>query len=138
MSTRGSAQTPSRPPWPLLGLMLVVLVLIHDVLMASEALAAPHRLMARAQQTMASSMPREHLAPSSSAPGPAHPENCQIGLSGILPTADDMAGDVQGAPVSAVFSSITPLPTWRSGGFVWPEPHWPPGTQRALFQVYRI
>ena len=42
MSKHGGEQTTRRPHWPLLGHLLAALLLGHDALMASHAVAAPH------------------------------------------------------------------------------------------------
>ena len=138
MSRRGGTHIPDRSSWPRLGLLIVLFVLGHDVLMASEARALPHQGTAPGHQMMPMPAPAEDVAPQHSVPGPEHPENCQIGLSAMLTAVELLSGAHQGAPLNAVGTDLSLLLTWRPGGFAWPAPHWPPGRLRALFQVYRL
>jgi hypothetical protein len=138
MSRRGGTQIPDRSSWPRLGLLIVLLVLGHDVLMASEARALPHRSMATGHQLMPRPAPSADVAPQHSAPGSGHPENCRIGLSAMLTTVELFSGAHQGVPLNAVGTGLSLLPRWSPGDVAWPAPHWPPSRLRALFQVYRL
>ncbi len=129
MSKHGGEQITRRPHWPLLGLLLVVLLLGHDALMASHAVAAPHL----------STGTRYHETTPSELPGSGHPENCGVvGQVAIPRSGDDLPGAEQVKLIIAGFSALIILSACPTGHFVWEEPHWPPGTLRALFQVYRI
>ena len=120
---------------------LVALFLGHDLLMAAEvAAAAPHETPvaphASPERAGAEIMPASH----GSDPAPGHPEQCRIGQTAVSPTtggdADDAAGPGRAALTSVTLAN-TPGGT-RQKLFAWGEPHWPPGTLRALWQVYRI
>ena len=115
-----------------LGLLLVVMFLGHDAFMATEALAAPFPVAGAAHH---GSGPHT-LA--SDALGSGHPGNCRIGQSAHPRSADEL--DRLGHLLTAVdpFVAIGDLLESHAGSVVWEEPQWPPGTLRALFQVYRI
>jgi hypothetical protein len=125
--------------WPFLGLLLVASFLGHDLLMAMEAVAAPVPAGGRAHHGS-----EPHAADADSpawqdhGSTPEHPENCRIGQSAVVRGADpfERADQDLGAPVGVVgaFASAH----GSDGAFVSEEPCWPPGTLRALFQVYRI
>jgi len=125
--------------WPILGLLLVASFLGHDLLMAAEAVATP---LSAAGAT--------HHAPASPAPvaaaavvqlhgeTPEHPDNCRIGQSAV-PRSGDACGHVDRTEASAPGIVDTfAAPGVHAGAFRWEEPHWPPGTLRALCQVYRL
>ena len=139
MTEHRGAQQARMWRWPLLGLLLVVLMLGHDALMASEALAAPHETGAVASHGSSLSG-REEMLPSHSdaPPMPRHPEQCSVGFVALSRGADDAAGMANlRLPVSLVMVAVVPAPGWVRVA-VWEEPHWPPGTLRALTQVFRI
>lgn len=135
---RGARQTRMRQ-WPLLSLLLVVLMLGHDALMASEALAARHETGPVASHGSVFSgredvLPSHHDAP----PLPRHPEQCNVGIVAMSRSANETAGTAHlRLPVSLVMVAVVPAPVWVRDA-VWEEPHWPPGTLRALTQVFRI
>lgn len=139
MTEYRATQQTWRRQWPLLGLLLVVLMLGHDALMASEAIAAPHEADAVAAHTPVSSggedvLPAHHDAP----PLPQHPEQCSVGFVALSRSADDAAGIAHlPLPVALVMIAVGPAPVWVRDA-AWEEPHWPPGTLRALTQVFRI
>jgi hypothetical protein len=128
-----------RRRWPLLGLLLVALMLGHDALMASEALEAPHEAGAVAAHAPVSSgredvLPAHHEEP----PLPRHPEQCSVGFVALSRGVDDAAGMAHPRlPVALTMVAVRPAPVWVRGA-AWEEPHWPPGTLRALTQVFRI
>ena len=127
--------------WPLWGVLLVLLMLGHDALMASQALAAPHqdRVMAHHAPT---SPAGEHARPGPHDPAPLapHPEQCSVGIVALVRNPDDASGSgaadlvLPAALVTAICLPASP----GDRAATWVEPHWPPGTQRALWQVYRL
>jgi hypothetical protein len=127
MSKHGGEQTTRRPHWSLLGLLLVVLLLGHDILMASHAVAAPHPAAGT----------RSHGTTPSELPGSGHLENCGVWQVAVPRSGDDLPSPEQVKLVGGSFSALSLLSGCPSGHVVWEEPHWPPGTLRALFQVYR-
>jgi hypothetical protein len=97
-----------------LGLLLVALFLGHDLLMAAEVAAAPPHETPVAPHASPDRAGAEIMPASrGSDPAPGHPEQTSVTLAN------------------------TPGGT-RHKPFAWEEPHWPPGTLRALWQVYRI
>jgi hypothetical protein len=133
--------TRGRPSWPLLGLLLVALFLGHDLLMAAEVAAAPPHETPVAPHASPDRAGAEIMPASrGSDPAPGHPEQCRIGQTAVSPTTGGDAGDAAG-PGRAALTSVTLANTpggTRHKPFAWEEPHWPPGTLRALWQVYRI
>jgi hypothetical protein len=125
--------------WPLLGFLLVVSFLGHDLLMAGEVLAAPRPQVGAVHHgSGAHALRGDTHGPQIHEPTPEHPANCHIGQS-AAPRSDD-AFDQAHQELAAAHSLqhdaavANPLP----GAAPWEEPRWPPGTLRALFQVYRI
>jgi hypothetical protein len=139
MSWQRGEQTLSTYPWPLIGVLLVALFLGHDMVMTSEAVAAPRHATSVSHRI---SRPYTHIdatTPShSSNPDPAHPLHCSIGLSAIPPNGNEADPADRGhAAVAGVTVTSAPA-SGRQQPVAWKEPHWPPGTLRAIFQVYRI
>jgi hypothetical protein len=132
--------TRGRPSWPLLGLLLVALFLGHDLLMAAEVAAAPPHETPVAPHASPDRAGAEIMPASrGSDPAPGHPEQCRIGQTAVSPTTDGDAGDAA-RPGRAALTSVTLANTLggtRHKPFA-EEPHWPPGTLRALWQVFRI
>jgi hypothetical protein len=125
--------------WPLLGVLLVVSFLGHDLLMAAEVIAAP--LPASGQIHHAVDLPAERADMSawkSRGTIPEHPENCRIGQSAAVRSADPFERGDQELDISDGIVGCLLSAHGDEGAFLWEEPHWPPGTLRALFQVYRI
>src|SRR5215212_4697997 len=126
-------------PWPLLGLLLVVSFLGHDLLMAGEVVAAPQPQAGSAHHHSGAHAPRSAThAPQTHEPMPEHPNNCHIGQSAV-PRSDDAFDQADREPAAAqslVQDAV--IADSHTGAAVWQEPPWPPGTLRALFQVYRI
>jgi hypothetical protein len=139
MSSQRRKQRLSRYPWSLLGLLLVALFVAHDMVMASEAGATPghetnvsHHISGRHLRTGALSLPHGF------APEPEHPRNCGIGQFAVPPNGDDF-DPVDQSYAAIVTISLSSAPACgRHYAVAWEEPHWPPGTLRALWQVYRI
>jgi hypothetical protein len=125
--------------WPLLGLLLVVSFLGHDLLMAGEVVAAlrPEVGPAHHRSGAQAALGDTH-APQTHEPTPEHPDNCHIGQLAVprLDDAFDQANQEIAAAHSLVKDATIARP--RTGAALWEEPRWPPGTFRALFQVYRI
>lgn len=124
--------------WPLLGLLLVASFLVHDLLMAVEAAAAP---LPEAAAHHASASPVEGKATAAQqthGPVPEHPENCRIGQSAAPRSGDafERAGQNLGAAPGIV--DTVAAPGEDAGSIQWEEPRRPPGTLRAHLQVYRI
>jgi len=125
--------------WPLIGLLLVVSFLGHDLLMTGEVAAAP-----RSETGAAHHRPGPHAhqdgahAPPTHEPTPAHPAICGVGQSAV-PRGGDVFDQTDGELTTAP-SVLHHAGTADShtGAVLWEEPRWPPGTLRALFQVYRI
>ena len=122
---------------PVLGMLLVVSFLGHDLLMAAEAVAAPSPPAGtahhgRGQPAAHVDMPaRQHHEPPRE-----HPENCRIGQSAVAQSANPFARGNQDLLISDGIVDIV-IGAHDDGAFLWEEPHWPPSTLRALFQVYR-
>jgi hypothetical protein len=125
--------------WSLLGLLLVVSFLGHDLLMAGEMLAAPLPQVGSARHGSGAHAPRSDThAPQRHEPTPEHPDNCHIGQLAV-PRSDD-AFDQADPELAAAHTLVhdAAVATPHIGAALWEEPRWPPGTFRALFQVYRI
>ena len=139
MSEQQGEQSIRRRRWSLWGLLLVGLFLSHDAFMAAEAVAIPHAgAMPVAHIVGLPHQPHDGGTWQRSAPEPEHPVNCGIGQSATPRTSDD-AASADGAltPLSsALFGCL--LTDRHLPPAAGEEPHWPPGTQRALFQVYRL
>ena len=125
--------------WPLVGLLLALAFLGHDLLMAADAKA----------EGSADHSPAVHhrtaIHPETDAADPLrieswetnHPAGCEVGMLAAPPTGGDpdlLAGlaAIDG-PITATVAPLAHCP-----GAAWGEPTWPPGTRRALVQVYRI
>jgi hypothetical protein len=125
--------------WPLLGLLLVVSFLGHDLLMAREVVAAPRPEVGSAHHRSDAHASRSDThAPQTQEPTPYHPDSCQIGQSAVArnDNAYDNADLGLAAGPGVVDCAAVAAPHTRAT--LWEEPRWPPGTLRALFQVYRI
>ena len=123
--------------WWLGGLVVVLGLLAHDGLMASVARAAPE------VQVAATAHGREPAHPASGLddrspddPGTGHPSECGTAGTAVSTQANEPEGSdvaMSAIFVADVFSAFDP-----PFGDGWSEPSWPPGTRRALLQVYRI
>jgi hypothetical protein len=134
MSGQPASQHARRRRWPLWGLLLVGLFLGHDAFMAAEAVAAPHASGMHAAPIVG---PHDGGAWQRSAPEPGHPAQCRVGQSALARGGDDGAVSLP-RPMLPSLAVILPGSTSRITRLVWEEPHWPPGTQRALSQMYRL
>lgn len=125
--------------WPLLGVLLVASFLSHDLLMAAEAVAAPLPAGGSAHHgTAPHASGGDTPAMQTHGSTSEHPENCRIGQSIVARSGDpfervdqDLATAVGGVGSTNASGAHHVAPVWE-------EPHWSPGTLRALFQVYRI
>lgn len=139
MSWRGTKQIFGRTPSLLLSLLLVVLFLGHDVFMATEAVATPSAIASAVPHGSAvHAAAGDSLAPHSQHPESEHPTDCGVGQTALPRSAHDLEQRVLGQAVVDLPPSSHAPAAVRTHGAVWQEPHWPPGTRRALFQVYRI
>jgi hypothetical protein len=135
MSLRYRMEKPSR--W-LEGLLIVLALLGHDLLMASRA---PVPAMAPATGTydrhrlthpvvdVTVVLPQDH-------PESPHPSVCGIGGMAVLQSVDQLG--VSDLSTPAVIAAYLCPTSAHTRTFLWEEPSWPPGTRRALLQVYRI
>jgi hypothetical protein len=132
-------QTRCNHPWPLVGFLLVALFLGHDAFMAAEARAMPRLFMKGMHHTSSvCSISADPGARETTAPASGHPENCRIGQSALTRSDGATVGATSlASPISGSLDRGAFAPgTTRS--LIWEEPYWPPGTRRALWQVYRI
>ena len=124
--------------WWLGGLALFLALFGHDALMASAPYPDPVSRPANAAQAAVAD---DHAAGSEVGHPenqrlPEHPSDC--GTTGVavpcLGNQQDMDGlAAPQAATPAVVNAEVLLPNP-----LWTEPFWPPGTRRALLQVYRI
>jgi hypothetical protein len=131
-------QPGKRRLWPLPGLLLVAFILGHDALMALEAVAPPREAAAASHHTAHPLTEDVAPVPHGSAPEPGHPDNCRVGHAALLRSGDDVAGVDQALPPVDRVTAPSASSSGDAGAFAWEEPRWPPGTLRALIQVYRI
>lgn len=132
-------QTSASGHWLRIGLLLVVLFLSHDVLMALEsvvttpasATAMHHDVPLYASQTA-------HVPSHAAAPASEHPEQCGVGASALPRGLAAFPHVARVLPAASWNLVSADSPTQQCAALVWEEPHWPPGTLRALTQVYRI
>ena len=124
--------------WWLGGLALLLALVGHDALMAS----APYPASASRPANAAHAAVADNHAAGSEVDHPEnprlpeHPSDC--GTTGVAVSCLGNQQDLDGlAPPPEVTTSVA-----KSEAFlpkpVWAEPFWPPGTRRALLQVYRI
>lgn len=130
-------RTMQQPWWP--GCLLLVLILIgHDGLMASEARAAstPHITQTAHDQVLAGS-PEPIMVSSGDDEAPAgHPSACGVvgaAMQRAIDGSDTLDLGEVGAFVCGDLSRKNQLTGDGSN-----EPFWPPGTRRALLQIFRI
>jgi hypothetical protein len=123
--------------WWLGGLVVVLGLLAHDGLMATVAHATPLVQVA----TMAHGGAAAHQASgledrTPDEPAPGHPSECGTAGTAVPTQANEPDGsDVAMSAIFAADNSSASEPMFGDG---WSEPSWPPGTRRALLQVYRI
>jgi hypothetical protein len=127
-----------KPSLWLQGLLIVLALSAHDLAMARHA---PVAAMAPTtsvihQHRSADAVVDMTAEPSNGHPESPHPNVCGIGGTALVPPVDQ-----QGVPDLNAAAAIAPsdFPTSAPPRtLLWEEPRWPPGTRRALLQVYRI
>jgi hypothetical protein len=125
--------------WPLLGVLLVVSFLGHDLLMAGKVLAVPIRETGSAHHRSGAHAPwSDSHPPQTREPTPEHPANCHIGQLAVPRSDDPFDHAEQELATAASVVDDAAIAAPHTGATLWEEPRWPPGTLRALFQVYRI
>ena len=126
-----------KPSLWLQGLLIVLALLGHDLLMASHG---PIAAMAPAADELHHHKPTRAVVDVLAVLSPGHSESPHPSVCGISGTALFPPVDQLGVPdlnAAAIAQSHFPASA-HSRTFLWEEPHWPPGTRRALLQVYRI
>ena len=120
------------------GLLIVLALLGHDLLMTSPAPVAAmaattdelhHHNPTHAVVDVPAALPLGH-------PESPHPSVCGIGGTALFPPVDKLG--VADLSTLTVMTACRVPASAHTRTFLWEEPHWPPGTRRALLQVYRI
>lgn len=127
-----------KPSLWLEGLLVVLALLGHDLLMASGVPVAA-MTTARAERHQHLSTHAEvdvTAALSHGHPESPHPSVCGIGGTALFPPVDQL-GVPELSAAAAIAACHLPAAV-HTRAFLWEEPRWPPGTRRALLQVYRI
>ena len=126
----------ARRGWPLVGLLLTLTLLGHDLLMAADTHAAapadrpPLDHLGTGSSTEAES---ESALPHSPAE-PTHATGCEVARPAAPPTDDD--GIPAGPGAASGPTTLPALPLAPSGGSGRGKSTWPPSTHRALLQVF--
>ena len=128
----------AKPSLWLQGLLVVLALLGHDLLMASHAPVAP---MAPATDVLHAHSPTQPMVDMMTALSHGHPESpypsvCGTGGTALFPPVDQL-GTPDLNPAAVIGPSQLPTSA-QVRTLLWEEPRWPPGTRRALLQVYRI
>ena len=127
-----------KPSLCLQGLLIVLVLLGHDLLMASHA---PVAAMAPATDVLHQHGPAQPMVdvmtalPHGHQESP-HPSVCGAGGTALFPAIYQL-GTPDLNPAAAISPSQFPTSA-LARTLLWQEPRWPPGTRRALLQVYRI
>lgn len=141
MRNRGDRQRMSTLtfPLPLLGMVLVLLFLTHDLTMAAEGvLASPAhdgRLAKQASRLPPAGVGLEMVPSWLTTPRNHHPNECGIGQQAVRQARDGLA--VARTPLRFV-SLETRVPGASEVSARSIDPTWPPGRMRAILQVFRI
>jgi hypothetical protein len=122
--------------WLLLGLLLILAFLGHDLLMAAEAMTAPIATTT-AHESHAAPAHDPETASLQHGDRSGLPVTCQIGQRAAPRSGDDPA-PVDRDVASALGVVGIPAAPSASAVVAWDEPRWPPGALRAWLQVYRI
>ena len=127
-----------KPSLCLQGLLFVLALIGHDLLMASPA---PVAAMAPATTVLHAHGPTQPMVDMMTALSHGHQESphptaCGIGGTALFPPVDQL-GTPDLNPAAAIAPSQLPTSA-QVRTLLWEEPRWPPGTRRALLQVYRI
>ena len=126
-----------QPSLWLQGLLIVLALLGHDLLMASHApVAAMAPTSVIHQHSPADAMVDMTAALQHGQRESPHPSVCGIGGTALFPSVDQL-GVPDLTAAAAIAASHFPASA-HSRTLLWEEPRWPPGTHRALLQVYRI
>ncbi len=127
-----------KPSLCLQGLLIVLAVLGHDLLMASHA---PGAAMAPVTDVLHAHSPTQPMVNMTTTLSHGHQESPHPSVCGIGGTALFQPADQLGTPDLNPATAIGPSQFPTSAHvrtLLWEEPRWPPGTRRALLQVYRI
>lgn len=127
-----------KPSLWLQGLLVVLALLGHDLLMASHARVAA---MAPATGVLPQQSPTHAVVDITAEllqghPEPPHPSVCGIGGTALFQPVDQLGVSELNAAAAIAPSHFPTLAHFRT--LLWEDPRWPPGTRRALLQVYRI
>jgi hypothetical protein len=124
-----------QPRW-LAGLLLTLLLLGHDGFMASATQAEPAPAKHTHEHAPAHQPATTAIAIPDDGPQPGHPSACGVGGTAAPASAHrlDLTDLGETTSVASVDVYLATQP-WIG---CWDEPFWPPGTHRALLQVYRI
>ena len=120
------------------GFLIVLALLGHDLLMASPA---PVAAMAPVTGELHQHSPTQPIVDMMTALSHGHQESphpsvCGTGGTALFPPVDQL-GTPDLNPAAAIGPSQFPTSA-LARTLSWEEPRWPPGTRRALLQVYRI
>jgi len=120
------------------GLLLILALLGHDLLMANVAHATP--VPSLATTTHQHGLADQPLTVDAASPHedhqPDHPRDCST--TGAAVAGYGYQFDVIDLGVRAVAVDRALAAAVEPSAPRWQEPFWPPGTRRALLQVYRI
>jgi hypothetical protein len=127
-----------KPSLCLQGLLVVLALLGHDLLMASHV---PVAATAPATDVLHQHGPAQPMVDMMTALSHGHRESphpsvCGTGGTALFPQVDQL-GTPDLNPAAAIAASQFPTSAHVTT-LLWEEPRWPPGTRRALLQVYRI
>jgi hypothetical protein len=120
------------------GLLIVLALSAHDLVMAWDS---PVAAMAPTTSVIHQHSSADAVVDMTAEPSNGHPESPQPNVCGIGGTALVPPVDQLGVPDLNVAAATAPsyFPTSaHPRTLLWEEPRWPPGTCRALLQVYRI
>lgn len=128
-----------RRPWKHVGLLLILLLLGHDLLMATVSHAAPADRSTVEHHAGAPHRSAEHDAASQgNIPQPEHPMACGAGQTVARRAADELDPFDRVVGTKTSISDSAGVLLWPTAVTEWRAPHWPPATMRSLLQVYRI
>jgi hypothetical protein len=127
-----------KPSLCLQGLLIVLALLGHDLLMASHA---PVAAVAPATDVLHQHSPAQPMVDTTAALSHGRPDSPHPSVCGTGGTALFQPVDQRGVPDLNTAAAIAPSQFPTSAyvrTLLWEEPRWPPGTCRALLQVYLI
>ena len=121
--------------WWLSGLALILALFGHDALMA--AVASPASMTHQVIEVHAGvSIDHPAAGDADSQRLPEHPSDC--GSTGAAVPCLGNEQDTASLAMPAALTARDAIAVGVSPNHEWSEPFWPPGTRRALLQVYRI